>query len=207
MQNNRFILAGLLAIVLTACGGGGSDDNSVKVNQAIGSNGNTNTNTKIDGQQSFLEKPIATLSPLESDKLTKLNIKYSEKGQLKTFTFDEEDLSGFSGFFDNKNEKLTVNGKKIPNFVLNNTLSYARFGMIAGLGDPAQNILFHQGEVTPVNAIPVAASSATYKGDAFVVDMTDKNKRTIGAKSEFNVDFARKSVKGTISNIEIDGRK
>ena len=201
MQNNRFILAGLLAIALTACGGGGSGDDNVKVNQSVSGGDNT---TKIAGRQSLVEYPTTTFSTLESDKLTKFNIKYLENSEVKTFTFDsEQDIPGVQGRWINVSN-ITINGKKISNIVLNNSLSYARFGMIAGLETQAG--LFYQGEVTPANSIPVSGT-ATYKGDAFVVDMADANKRTTDAKSEFDVDFAKKSVKGTISNIKIDGKQ
>ena len=209
MQNNRFILAGLLAIALTACGGGGgSGDSGVKVNDSVSGGDDANTNTKIVGKQHYLDFPMTGFSSVESDKLTKFNIKYLENGEVKTYTFDfEQDMPGFnSPWIDNSSDNLIVNGKKMPNIVLNNTLSYARFGMIAGLDTQSQAILFHQGEVTPANSIPVSGT-ATYKGDAFVVDMADANKRTTDAKSEFDVDFAKKSVKGTISNINIDGKQ
>ena len=237
MKSNSFVLGSFLALALTACSSSGGSDSSPKVNQFTdnsaanttsgGNNTNANpsvnpsaTNTTSVGNNTGAKKEVTgTWQYLgtegnikgvsDTDKLSKVVI-----GDNFTFDYDQEMSQIKSGNWVDNSGTLVINGKKMPNLVWNNTLSYARFGMITVENDPnsgywgnSQAYLFHQGEVTPADALPTKDTNAVYQGIAFVVDGNNKNNRTHEAKSLFNVNFADKTVKGTISNIQIGKQK
>ena len=89
-----------------------------------------------------------------------------------------------------------------------NGTAYARYGWYRG-ENPAEVGFFYQGNPTPVSDMPTTGTNVTYNGYAMAVDMPQnaqaiKNGKEAQAyyygQSTFSVDFANKSMTGTLND-------
>ncbi|MBR1375034.1 MAG: transferrin-binding protein-like solute binding protein [Cardiobacteriaceae bacterium] len=180
-------------------GGSSSGGSSTGGSTGGSSSGGSSTGsvTGIAGTQLKLaDKSVSALG--KSDAIT--TIKFANGDDAHTFVYPTTLVAGTfmvmnSGTYNDKYDTLLWSGPRI--------MSYGRFGMLSAVGDD-DVYLFQQGESTDVSAVP-ASGTVNYSGSAFVVQSNNPTgETTTDAKVALTADFDKKSITGTISNIEID---
>ena len=102
--------------------------------------------------------------------------------------------------FDAANGMLSLSDNKIIR-AIGTHLQYGHYGFYGSKkenGELNSSLVFYQGLMTPVEAMP-QTGSAIYQGNAFYNDVSNIN--TVGS-SLFNVDFGEKSLTGSVYSAE-----
>lgn len=141
MQNNRFILASLLAFALTACGGGGGGDDGVQVNQPTQQGDNvqgysgliTTWQTNGNPEQGTWKLSNQTTSPINSQNYKQFTF------ESRNFTiYEHDEIYSMSELekldkaaYDKINAQFQINGQDgdftiAPNKGVRGT-AYARY--------------------------------------------------------------------------------
>ena len=180
MQNNRFILAGLLAIALTACGGGGGDDDGVKVNQPT--NGGDNATQKVNNVSYMKFSEGQRIKGDDSGEFPQLNIMNLDGRNLEIIPANVSSKS-----------TIQTNDSNISRLVGAN-LSYARYGVISYKKDK-RDYIFWQGILTQENDMP-NVNNVQYNG--YAVGYRRADGATDKGTSSFTAHFKDKKMTGTI---------
>lgn len=189
MQNNRFILASLLALALTACGGGGGDD-GVQVNQAT--KPNQSTTVELRGEINIQAGGALKFTNPKNDSMQTLNI-LDAHGENLIIVPDNNDGKIYDGI------EAYDSNTKVRRLVGAN-LSYARWGIISFTGKNKEDIRtyrFFNGIPTVKSDLP--KGTAQYKGYAVASIHVPKADtayitETDTGTSLLNVDFSKKEV-------------
>ena len=185
MQNNRFILAGLLAIALTACGGGGGDDDGVKVNQPT--NGGDNATQELDiGYKIYSNgKRVDDEDDEHADE--------HPQNRLNVMNLDGRNLVIIP---DNVKSQgvLRLEDSTTKRWVGGADLSYARYGVVSYIKEN-KDYLFFQGIQTKEKDMPTD-NGVKYSGNAVAYRIADRalDKGTV----EFTANFKDKKMSGSI---------
>lgn len=199
------------ALALTACGGGGSSGGSTAqpstpvvkpnptnpTNQAgTGNNGSNTGNTKpntnnpaktqISGESLVVNTKADTDGKFvntNTDNINTLNV------DGKTFNIGSPNI--VSGTFTNTNDA------KFNTTISGTHMKYAKYGFVRDK-NAQMEYYFYQGEKTPTANVPTTGT-ATYKGQSIYACETC-NGQIVHGTSEFNVDFGKKTLSGSISN-------
>lgn len=212
-MSNKLLIASVIgsALLLSACGGGGSSGTSTptQATPTITNGGNTNTGNTNTGN---------TNNGMSAAK-TGLN------GNMISFASGKAGNNTATGNTGGIN-KVIINGKTVDfipqgfntgtiNMVSGNmtrvgsgnSLTHSRYGyLVENAGTPH---LFSQGNVT-ANAQMPNSGTATYTGNAvhITVSQDGKNIRSTTPTANFNVDFGAKTLTGQINTaqrVELSG--
>ena len=212
MQNNRFILASLLAFALTACGGGGGGDDGVQVNQPTQQGKNvqgysgliTTWQTNGNPEQGTWKLSNQTTSPINSQNYKQFTF------ESRNFTiYEHDEIYSMSELekldkaaYDKINAQFQINGQD-GDFTIAPTkgvrgTAYARYGMywIGDANYKGTNALFYQGVET--KDIP-KNGEFTYLGKVVAIPVNNfEYGLEFTGNADFKVNFTEKKLTGTL---------
>ena len=204
MQNNRLILAGLLAFALTACGGGGGDD-GVKVNPQT--NGGDNVTQELDiGYKIYSNGQ--RVDDDDEDNAADLH----PQNRLNVMNLDGRNLVIIPNGVQSKGI-LRTEDSTMKRWVGGADLSYARYGVVSYVKEN-KDYLFFQGIETKEKDMPTD-NGVKYSGNAVAYRIADRalDKGTVS----FTADFKDRKMTGSINlekfgtlkydDIKIDGNE
>lgn len=123
-----------------------------------------------------------------------------EKGNINKLIVNGYELDLLPAQKNKNGATISKNGNKTLN--VGHALTYAKHGnYMDNANGQATSIVFYQGQITPTSKIPTAGS-ATYKGIAihsYLNAQTAQGNGSVEAKSEFNVNFDKKTISGKIT--------
>lgn len=202
MKKFSLSLLALATLGLTACGG--SDDatpvavNTPTANTATSTNTSTNTTTRpttsgaatsisvadsIHGQAISADDDSAFSQNVSSTNINQLIV----GGQTYAVSFPNISAGAFSD----------MNTSSYHSVASGTHMSYAKYGFYEDKATDRE-YYYYQGQKTPAANVPTTGT-ATYTGQS-VYDCDGCNDQIITGTSTFNVDFAAKTLTGTVSN-------